>query len=309
MPPPEYRPPCLMGFPSGPTSRCKTGVLTACGCPGAEGEWHVARRPCPDPVGREEQTRAVGHPGATHRSPCGPCGSAAAGQAAAVSAGLTSPWGCWRGRDNMTRCPPGSAEGAGAGNTRHLRGDQRLVPLVEETKVLGAAGLAGDGSVSSPQSLQAPRKAPPTVTAGRSLGPWTKHRRHTRAPRGGLPPLPHPGCRPQGPHNSGQASLPPRADWLGWSWVSGGTGCLPFERKQQSLRPAPAFPSLWAPYPRGAPGGQHVQSAICAHRTRLFLAPVSRQEQETTQPSRVDSEGQPPACSRREGTADWSTES
>lgn len=45
MPPAEHHPPHLMGFPSGTTSHCKTGVFTACGCPGAEGGQHVSRRP------------------------------------------------------------------------------------------------------------------------------------------------------------------------------------------------------------------------------------------------------------------------
>lgn len=137
---PTQPPTARHGLPSR-ASCCQTGVSTC-----AMGKGTAGAGPSPAPTGAlGSQAAPVGGRGAAgaHRSPCGPCGSSAAGPGAAASGGRRSPAGCCEGTQAASAWagPQGGAR-LGLG---HLHGHEGLVLLIEEAEVLWAAGLGVGG--------------------------------------------------------------------------------------------------------------------------------------------------------------------
>lgn len=110
---PTQPPTARHGLPSR-ASCCQTGVSTC-----AMGKGAAGAGPSPAPRGAlGSQAAPVGRRGVAgaHRSPCGPCGSSAAGPGAAASGGPRSPAGCCGGTQGGVSLGRSSGRGqAGAG--------------------------------------------------------------------------------------------------------------------------------------------------------------------------------------------------
>lgn len=222
---------------------------SGCGQPGDKGGGLPAKRAKPqtrEPAGEDRRSGLVAGP--AHRSPCGPCGYAAAAPAAAVSVGQMSPWGYWAVQTQHDVISPGSVgmQGAGEARTQALT----WVPMSCSSRRRGGGPggcWPGRGwqrecphyTSCSPHSLQALSKVP---------GPWPQLPARTRGPGpsttcplcfwGWASLLPHLASRPGGPHRvvrwprSQTARPPSRLGQTGQGTYSGMSECVLLVRKQ-----------------------------------------------------------------------------
>lgn len=247
--------------------------------------------------------------GPAHRSPCGPCGYAAAAPAAAVSVGQMSPWGYWAVQTQHDVISPRSAGMQGAGEARTQALTWVPVSCSSRRRGGGPGGCwPGRGwqrecphyTSCSPHSLQALSKVP---------GPWPQLPARTCGPGpsttcplcfwGWASLLPHLASRPGGPHRvvrwpRSQAARPPSRlgqTGQGTHWMS---ECVLLVRKRQSMHLTPAEDPKIFPLPGGAiPHGEHLAGThVAGHCSCTLLCDMSfpglaaGQDQESISPSR-----------------------